>query len=85
MLRAFIAFTFDVADRSRRIEASVVNQKFDLAQTTLVISPRALKVSFSMSLLGLSTICSTQKFPVISQKVAQKVLKKTKIAFCKQS
>jgi len=47
--------------RSVCIEASVVNQELNLGQTTLVISPRALKVSFSLSLLGLSTSCSTQK------------------------
>ena len=39
----------------------MVNQEFGLGQTALVISPRALKVLFSLSLLGLSTSCSTQK------------------------
>ena len=39
----------------------MVNQEFGLGQTALVISPRALKVLFWLSLLGLSTSCSTQK------------------------
>ena len=62
------------------IEAFIVNQECGLGQTTLVISPRALKVSFLLSLLGLSTSCSTQKvsrnFSKSCPKVAQKKIQK---------
>ena len=42
----------------------IVNQEFGLGQTALVISPRALKVLFSLSLLGaFNKLLDPKSFP----------------------